>query len=97
MNDKPFDLQDSVQVMGKRWKLRQVSRLPEGRMADCDPPWKVGKVIRIQSGLTPDLVLRCLIHEMTHAAFWFLDEEYVERFAEDVERELQRNGFISFE
>jgi hypothetical protein len=97
MSDKPYNLQDSVEVLGKRWKLTRPTRLPEGRMADCDPPWKTGKSIRIKAGLTPELVLRCLIHEMTHGAFWWLDENYVERFAEDVERELIRNGFVKFE
>lgn len=97
MSDKPFVLQDSVEVLGKRWKLRQVPRLRSDRMADCDHPSKVGKVIRIQAGLEPALVMRCLIHEMMHCAFWCLDEDYVERFAEDVERELIRNGFVTFE
>ena len=69
MESAPYTLQESVEVMGKRWALRQTNRIPPHRMADCDPPWKTGKMMRIGRDLSPNLVMRCLIHEMTHAAF----------------------------
>lgn len=92
--EKTYKLQDSVMVLGKRWNLEQSNEIPRKNMADCDPPWKTGKTIRIREGLDQRLAFRCLVHEMMHCAFWFMDEEYVERFAEDVEREAVRNGFL---
>lgn len=94
MESPAYSLQDSVTVLGKRWKLQQTNQIPKKRMADCDPPWKTGKTIRIRRDLEPRMVFRCLVHEMIHASGWHIDEEYVERLAEDIEREAVRNGFI---
>lgn len=71
-----------ILILGKRWLLRFAPNLKND--ADCDPPWKAQKEIRIRSELRGRELLDRLIHECTHAAFWHLDETYVEEFATDV-------------
>jgi hypothetical protein len=84
----------TLTILGKRWRLRFVPTLGAGNhRGDCDPPTEKGKSIRIASGQDSESLMDTLIHEMLHAAGWNLDEEFVERFATDVARELTRLGY----
>ena len=80
-----------VEILKKRWKLR-FTRLKINR-GECDAPTKPGKEIRIDSELREEERLEVVIHEATHCAFWFLDEEYVTQFAEDTAKLLWRLGY----
>lgn len=80
-----------VALLGKRWRLRFAPNL--ANRGDCDAPTLPNKEIRISSALDGEELLEVLVHEFTHAAYWHLDEEYVEKFAKDVARELTRLGF----
>lgn len=80
-----------VTILGKSWNLRFVANL--ANRGDCAPPDRKGKEIRISSNLGGEERLEVLIHEFVHAAGWHLDEAFVERFAEDVARELWRLGY----
>lgn len=81
----------AVDVLGKRfgWKLSRF-RNHDG---DCDSPDDHGKLIRLDKTLSGEDQLRVVIHELTHAAFWWLDETFVDRFSTDVARVLWRLGF----
>lgn len=83
-----------VTICGKRWRLRY-ERTPPGKEADCDPPTAPGKTIRIRPGLKryPRRLLEALIHESLHAANWSLDEDHVEKVAEDLAALLWKQGF----
>lgn len=64
-----------------------------GDHGECDSPLKDTKKkgpkqIRINQQLRGRKLLDALIHEMTHAGFWHIDEEYVEEFATDLAREI---------
>lgn len=95
--------------MGRHWDLRftRVPKIqrkcplcdghgvheddPEGY---CDAPHKSGKRIVVSSRLTGREKLEVVIHEITHAAFWHLDEEYVLEFARDLSAVLHtRMGY----
>jgi len=77
-----------IKLLWKRWKLRFVPTLAKDKRGDIDPPETVGKTIRVLSGLKGQEKLEIIIHESLHAAFWFLDEEYVHTFAEDIAKVL---------
>lgn len=55
---------------------------------ECDPPDETGKEIRIDQAARGKQLLDNLIHEMIHAAFWHIDEEYVTKLATDMAREI---------
>lgn len=60
----------------------------------CDHPKALGKRIRIRHKHGSDLdELDTTIHECLHASAWWLDEEYVSQFAEDIARILWRLGW----
>lgn len=80
-------------ILGKVWLLRHVANLSASRQGECDAPSLPRKEIRIRSRLSGERKLEVLIHEMTHAANWHLDEEFVTAFAKDVSRALWRLGY----
>jgi len=79
----------------KRWNLKYVNRLPDGRSGDCDSPDTKNKSIRISKSAcrSDQRHLEVLLHEMLHAAVWSLDEEYVAVYARDAARVLVKLGF----
>lgn len=79
-----------VRILGRYWNLRLgVPALANA--ADCDPPNLRGKQIRI--GPDKEHELEHIIHELTHAAFWWLDEDYVREFAADSAKILNDCGY----
>ena len=71
-----------VTLLGKRWRLRRpVLKTVRG---DCDAPSTPGKEIRVDRQLEGEEELEVLIHECSHAAFWALDESFIERGAKDL-------------
>lgn len=59
----------------------------------CQDPATKGKQIIIKTGLSPLLELDTIIHELSHAAQWSLDEEYVNRNGTEFARVLWRLGW----
>lgn len=80
-----------ITMLGKRWTLRFAPNLGNG--GDCDPPDHPRKEIRINSTLDERRELEVILHELTHAAFWHLDETYVENFANAAADVLRRLGY----
>ncbi len=84
----------TITIGGRRWRLTY-TKLPSGRDADCDPPERRCKVIRLRPSLKqhPRLLLEALLHEGTHAADFTLPEGFVEMLARDLTRVLWSQGF----
>ena len=80
-----------ITINGKRYRLRWVSyrRRVHG---ECDPPHVPGKEIWIDERLRGERKLEIIIHEMVHAAAWWLSEEFVSQVAKDIARALVRLG-----
>lgn len=81
----------AITILGKRW-VRRYTRL-SGHYGKCDPPWKRGKEILIDERNDERERLYALIHETLHAAFWWLDEEYVVQYAWDLADLLMAEGY----
>ena len=77
-----------ITILGKRWLLRFTANLKA--RGDCDGPHVRNKQIRVRSDLKGEERLEVILHEIIHAAFWFLDEEYVHHVAKDIARVLYR-------
>lgn len=80
-----------IKILGKIWDLIFCPNLKN--RGECDHPCSPNKKIRIWKGLKEEEKLEVLIHEMLHAAFWHLDEEYVEKAAKDIAKVLWRLGY----
>lgn len=80
-----------ISLFGKRWNLR-FTTLRNNR-GEIDSPKMKGKEIRIDSRLEGEEELEVLIHEMLHGAYWFIDEEYVDRAAKDIANALWRLNY----
>lgn len=80
-----------VRILGKVWRLEFCDRLSDrGR---CDSPTTKAKAIRVWSGLKGQEELEVLLHEMLHAAFWQVDEEFIDGSARDISAALYRLGY----
>lgn len=80
-----------IKILNKIWELEFFPNL-ENR-GECDHPCSANKQIRVRKDLEDEERLEILIHEMLHAAFWHLDEEYVLTAAEDIAKVLWRLGY----
>lgn len=99
-----------VKILRKRWKLT-FERLPHkrhedagkgpepngARYGDCFPPDSKDKRIRISDRLRGRHQLEVIAHEVLHAAWWALDEDFVRECAEDLGRVLWRLGYRKVE
>lgn len=82
-----------VRMMGRNWRLRYAPNLAND--GDCQPPTVKDKEIRLSSELdkaSPDH-LETVVHELTHAAFYWMREYAVSEFAADLTRVLWRMGY----
>lgn len=79
-----------VYIGDRQWTIQHVGRLPPDRDADCD--WKA-RIIRVRSTLHGVALMDALLHELTHARFWDLDESVVNEFASTAAAILDREGF----
>lgn len=77
-----------VTISGKRWQLVERSQL--ANRGDVDSPDTPGKQIRISRDLEGEERLEVIVHEITHCAFWQIDELAVEEFGRDLARILYR-------
>jgi hypothetical protein len=80
-----------IKILNKIWELVFFSNLKN--RGECDHPCSVNKQIRVRENLEGEEKLEILIHEMLHAAFWHLDEEYVQAAAEDIAKVLWKLGY----
>ena len=88
-----------LSLLGKRWKVKYVNRLPKDMLAFCHGPSTPRKEIRFISSIrkNPDLHLEVAIHEMLHALDWPKDEDWVTCAAHDMAVALKQMGFIKEE
>lgn len=78
-------------ILGRRYQIKFVPLQQVYGL--CDAPDKLDKTITIDSRLAGEAKLTILLHECLHAAYWHLDEEYVNRAAKDIARLLWRLGY----
>lgn len=76
-------------VNGKHWDMVEAD-LGRNKIGECDAPDTPNKQIRINSRCPRSRHLEAVIHEVTHAFFWNLDEEPVDQFAKDLSRILAK-------
>ena len=81
-----------VQIRGETWRVRFVSRPPEGNVGLCDRTRKT-PAIKVWDGLGGVKRLDTIIHETLHAALWDLDEEAIEETATAIAEILWRLGY----
>lgn len=80
-----------IKILGKIWELKFTNmRKFHG---ECQAPTHKNKTIKINNSLKGEKQLEIIVHEVTHAAFWHLDEVYVKTFGEDLARILTRLGY----
>lgn len=87
-----------IKILGKKWKLRFVPNLSGRNTKEkihgyCDHPEEYNKEILITKGLDEKEELITIIHELLHAAFWWLDEEYVDKSSSDIGEVLIKLGY----
>lgn len=85
-----------IKIMGRMWDLL-FQRTDEMRsrklLGLCDPPETKGRKIWVSPSLKGEERLEVIIHELTHAAGWHIDEPFVEQFGIDLARTLWRLGY----
>jgi len=79
----------TVTIRGQKFRIvfrTNLGTLPCGtkKGGDCEEPKKGVREIRILKSLRGRDLIEVLLHELTHAAFWDLDDEVVTEFAKDV-------------
>ena len=93
-------------IRGKVWKYKRPYKLPPSvnekgekveRLGDCDAPHVPNKEIRVLKKLKGEKELEIILHEISHCAFWDLDEEAIEEFAHDTARILTKLGYRKIE
>jgi hypothetical protein len=82
-----------ITIMGKRYHLKYVTRLPGDVLGLCDHPDNAHKLIRLTKGMRQDKELEITVHELLHAANWQLDHDWVIQTSRDVSRVLFRLGW----
>lgn len=80
-----------IKILNKAWELVFCPNLKN--KGECDSPNSLNKKIRIWKGLKDEQELEILIHEMLHAAFWHIDEEYVDRVSKDISNVLWKLNY----
>ena len=85
---------NTLTIGGRRYRFSWANCGPKVD-GQCDPPDGRGKGIRIRPGLKhcPRQLLETLLHELTHAADWSKDEEWIDDYATDVARILWSFGY----
>jgi len=89
-----------IKILGRAWHLRFVSGgefQMEKQLGECDHPSARNKSIRIANDIDGELLMDTVIHEMTHAAFPMIGEDWVEQFATDVARVVTSLGYARME
>lgn len=81
-----------IKILSKYWTIRWVPFLGQN-LGTCDRPFIKNKAIVIQQGLSEQEEAIVIAHEITHAAFDFLDEEVVDEFSQDLINVLYKLGW----
>lgn len=82
-----------IKILGKIWNLEFRKLNKRRERGKCDSPLSRNKEIVIDERLEGEEKLEVLIHEMLHAAFWNIDEEYIDKSAKDISHVLWRLGY----
>ena len=82
-----------INIMGRRYGLEFVRPQSDNWDGECDPPDARRKAIRINRSLAGRRKLETIIHEVQHAANWWLAEEYVARSSKDLADVLWLVGY----
>lgn len=82
-----------IKILDKIYKFcREKLDLKENK-GYCTSPKLKNKKIVVDESLKDEEELDIILHECLHAAFWFLDEEYVAEASKDFARILWRLGY----
>lgn len=88
-----------ITLLGKRWQLHFVGlgrhRSREGEPVDglCYPPHASQRKILIDKRLSGQELLRVLLHELSHATNWTIDEDFIEQQSTDMAAVLWDLGY----
>ncbi len=82
-----------VKILGKKWNLKFVPKLPTGILGECDPPHLKNKQIRILASTENLTRLDTLIHECLHAVDFEIKERTIAHAASDIARVLWTCGY----
>lgn len=82
-----------IKILDKIWELKFLKLNKRHERGRCDSPFSPNKKILIDSRLEGEEKLEVLIHEMLHAAFWNIDEWYIDKSAKDISHVLWRLGY----
>lgn len=80
-----------IKILGREWELKYCDNLSTRGL--CDSPTTINKKIRIWKGLKDREELEVLLHEMLHAAFWQIDEEFIDEASKDISIVLDKLGY----
>lgn len=80
-------------ILGARWRVLSDHRLPRDTDGDCN---RALKRVRVHPTNTPDKRCETLLHELLHAGYDHLDEEWVAQFARDITPILYRPDVLEF-
>jgi hypothetical protein len=88
-----------INIMGRRWQLKHVSNLTGPQPQPVNSTIVLGKCyhdtkeIAILSGMDEMDEMDTYIHEVTHAACPFLEENFVKQFSNDLTKVLWDLGY----
>lgn len=84
-------MEHEIRILRRTWRLVFAERMQEayGVFGDCDAPSQRSKAIRVDPSQTDSELLDTILHEMLHAAFPWMNEDHVTRFATDQARAIE--------
>ena len=96
---KPIKASFLQKIVWRSWWVVFTSDLPEDTDGLCESQTvegkpRVGKKIQIREGLEGEYLLETMIHEFMHAALDCLNEEYVDRIAQDLAQLILREEVL---
>lgn len=83
----------SAQILGVRWRVLACHRLPRDTDGDCNRDLKR---VRVHPTNTAEKRCEILLHELLHAGYDHLDEEWVAQFAADITPVIYRPDVLAF-
>lgn len=75
-----------VEISGKRWRVEVAKKPLRGRWGYCDHRQK--RIVLCPTTDRAGITREIFLHEFTHGAMWFLDEDCVKQFAIDADDAL---------
>jgi hypothetical protein len=77
-------------LLGRRWEIHLVRRMPADRNGDCDDKKRLA---RVREGLSEQDELRVALHEILHASDWWKEEAWVDDVSRAMSSVLWRLGW----